>query len=126
MLGFTSPHPSEIRYTDQKMKETSGGELRCLIVENEEPVHHGFKSIFDKLQIAALSAYSLTEGKEILAVENFDLVILQENLPDGNGLLMAEQLAESDCTTIVCTESANLRSLRPGPIPAVATTSASQ
>jgi CheY-like chemotaxis protein len=72
---------------------------RILLVEDEELNRTLVKAVLSRAQIAAvrdaevLDAASLSTARERLGTEDVDLVLLDMNLPDGNGLTLASELA---------------------------------
>jgi CheY-like chemotaxis protein len=72
---------------------------RILLVEDEELNRTLVKAVLSRAQIAAvreaevLDAASLASARAQLGAEDVDLVLLDMNLPDGNGLTLASELA---------------------------------
>ena len=72
---------------------------RILLVEDEELNRTLVKAVLARAQIAAvrdaevLDASSLSSARERLGAEDVDLILLDMNLPDGNGLTLASELA---------------------------------
>jgi CheY-like chemotaxis protein len=72
---------------------------RILLVEDEELNRTLVKAVLSRAQIAAvrdaevLDASSLAGAREKLNTEDVDLILLDMNLPDGNGLTLASELA---------------------------------
>jgi two-component system KDP operon response regulator KdpE len=72
---------------------------RILLVEDEELNRTLVKAVLSRAQIAAvrdaevLDAPTIASARERLATEDVDLVLLDMNLPDGNGLTLATELA---------------------------------
>ncbi len=72
---------------------------RILLVEDEELNRTLVKAVLSRAQIAAvrdaevLDASSIAGAREQLRTEDVDLVLLDMNLPDGNGLTLASELA---------------------------------
>ena len=70
-----------------------------LLVEDEELNRTLVKAVLARAAIAAvrdaevLDATSLAAARRQLAEEDVDLVLLDMNLPDGNGLTLARELA---------------------------------
>ncbi len=70
-----------------------------LLVEDEELNRTLVRAVLSRAQIAAVreaavvDASSLAAARERLAAEQVDLVLLDMNLPDGNGLTLARELA---------------------------------
>ena len=72
---------------------------RILLVEDEELNRTLVKAVLARAQIAAvrdaevLDASNLSSARERLGAEDVDLILLDMNLPDGNGLTLASELA---------------------------------
>lgn len=72
---------------------------RILLVEDEELNRSLVKAVLSRAEIEAVrtaevvDATSLTAAREKLRTETVDLVLLDMNLPDGNGLTLARELA---------------------------------
>ena len=72
---------------------------RILLVEDEELNRTLVKAVLARAQIAAvrdaevLDASSLSSAREHLGAQDVDLILLDMNLPDGNGLTLASELA---------------------------------
>jgi two-component system KDP operon response regulator KdpE len=72
---------------------------RILLVEDEDPNRTLVKAVLARAQIQAvrdaevLDAGSLAAARRRLHDEDVDLVLLDMNLPDGNGLTLARELA---------------------------------
>ena len=70
-----------------------------LLVEDEELNRALVKAVLARADVAAvreaavLDAPSLARARERLGTEDVDLVLLDMNLPDGNGLNLARELA---------------------------------
>ncbi len=71
-----------------------------LLVEDEELNRTLVKAVLSRAQIVAvreaevLDASSLAAARERLGAERVDLILLDMNLPDGNGLTLARELAD--------------------------------
>jgi CheY-like chemotaxis protein len=72
---------------------------RILLVEDEELNRTLVKAVLSRAGIAAvreaevLDASTIAAAREQLDTEDVDLVLLDMNLPDGNGLTLAGELA---------------------------------
>jgi len=76
-----------------------------LLVEDEELNRTLVKAVLARAHVAAvrhaevLDASSLATARERLVSEDIDLILLDMNLPDGNGLTLARELATSGVPT---------------------------
>ena len=72
-----------------------------LLVEDEELNRALVKAVLARADVAAvreaevLDASSLAKARERLGSEDIDLILLDMNLPDGNGLSLARELADA-------------------------------
>ena len=77
---------------------------RILLVEDEELNRTLVKAVLARADVAAvraaevLDATSLSAARDRLSGEDVDLVLLDMNLPDGNGLTLARELATGEVT----------------------------
>ncbi|GAA2330169.1 response regulator [Dactylosporangium salmoneum] len=86
---------------------------RVLLVEDEELNRVLVRAIISRAEPPAvrgldlLEAGSLADARDALAAEPVDVVLLDVNLPDGNGLELAAELAEAPArpTVIALTAS---------------------
>ncbi len=92
------------------MQRSFGAKLSCLVVEDEETIRSAFESLLEDLEIGCECVSTLNGGRKLLESNEYDLILLDKNLPDGNGLELAKELAERDCATIICSGYANLSS----------------
>ena len=75
---------------------------KILLVEDEELNRTLVKAVLARAEVAAvreaavIDAFSLASAREKLGTEDVDLVLLDMNLPDGNGLSLARELAAGD------------------------------
>lgn len=72
---------------------------KILLVEDEELNRTLVKAVLSRAEVAAVreaavvDAFSLASAREKLTTDDIDLVLLDMNLPDGNGLNLARELA---------------------------------
>jgi CheY-like chemotaxis protein len=72
---------------------------KILLVEDEELNRTLVKAVLSRADVAAvreaavIDALNLASAREKLGTEDIDLVLLDMNLPDGNGLSLARELA---------------------------------
>jgi CheY-like chemotaxis protein len=77
---------------------------RILLVEDEELNRTLVKAVLSRANVAAvreaevLDATNLTMARDKLATVDVDLILLDMNLPDGNGLSLARELAAGGIT----------------------------
>ena len=63
-----------------------------LIVEDDRPLAQGIQMALSQADRTIRLAHTLSEARARLAAEPFDLMVLDLNLPDGNGLTLLEEL----------------------------------
>ena len=63
-----------------------------LIVEDDHPLAQGIQMALSQADRTIRLAHTLSEARARLAAEPFDLMVLDLNLPDGNGLTLLEEL----------------------------------
>jgi two-component system, OmpR family, KDP operon response regulator KdpE len=75
---------------------------KILLVEDEELNRTLVKAVLARADVAAvreaavIDAFNLASARVKLSTEDVDLVLLDMNLPDGNGLSLARELASDD------------------------------
>ncbi|WP_436527059.1 response regulator [Actinoplanes sp. HUAS TT8] len=75
---------------------------RILLVEDEELNRMLVKAVLSRAAVDAVrraelvDATTLKEARESVRAGGFDLILLDLNLPDGNGLTLARELAASE------------------------------
>ena len=78
---------------------------RILLVEDEELNRTLVKAVLARAQVTAVreaevvDATTIASARERLDTEDIDLVLLDMNLPDGNGLTLASELAAGTVAT---------------------------
>ncbi|MUT65381.1 response regulator [Paenibacillus sp. NEAU-GSW1] len=65
---------------------------KLLIVEDDRPLNEGLTFALKKQGFDVVSAYSAQEGLRAFGNEEADLIILDINLPDGNGLELCKEI----------------------------------
>src|SRR5256714_3218628 len=94
------------------MPERVGEGLRALVVDDEEVVRSVVVEVLEGWRFRAPPAESLTAGRQKLAVDRYDLLIIDKNLPDGSGLSLAREVAEGslDAQVVIISGYATLSS----------------
>lgn len=85
--------------------------LKILLIEDNEATRFGFVRYFSKEGYAVSEAADLSKAREALDIDNFDAIILDIGLPDGNGIDFIEAVRTSDqnIPIIVITGSGNIQ-----------------
>ncbi|HET8772628.1 MAG TPA: response regulator, partial [Thermoanaerobaculia bacterium] len=62
--------------------------MRALIVEDDERLRHIVRRSLTRLNLACDDAASLEEASELLDLHEYDVLVLDRRLPDGDGLAL--------------------------------------
>lgn len=88
---------------------------RILVVDDERDIVNNLEILLKKEGFSVTAVYSRAEAVEITEQENFDLVLLDLNLPDGNGYSFCTKLKkETDIPVIMLTASGDESSIVAG------------
>jgi DNA-binding response OmpR family regulator len=60
--------------------------IRVLIVDDDPRICMFFETVLEKMGCETLTAKRISEAKTLSNENNFDIVLLDLELPDGNGL----------------------------------------
>lgn len=66
--------------------------MKILIIEDNQKLAENIKRVLQSLQYDCLISSSLTDGIKSLRINTYDLVILDLNLPDGDGLEICKSI----------------------------------
>lgn len=80
---------------------TGMGTGSILIVEDDRALNRGVALVFSREGMKALQAYDLKTAREIFAASAPDLIILDINLPDGDGFDFCKAVRASSSVPIV-------------------------
>lgn len=81
--------------------------MKLLIVEDDQDLLRTILKYFDSFGYVLEKAKSIAQGKEKLVNHNYDCVILDLNLPDGNGISLLDTIKKGNKDTGVIILSAN-------------------
>ncbi|KYJ85843.1 response regulator transcription factor [Sulfurovum riftiae] len=81
--------------------------MYLLIVEDEKTVAHQLKEMLEQEQYHCDIAYTYRDALELSDNKHYDLILLDWNLPDGDGLSFLKLLREEENATPVLMLSAN-------------------
>jgi two-component system NtrC family response regulator len=83
-----------------------------LIVEHDKVICNALFELLSHMGNSAASSYTMKHGLEKIASEEFDVILLNTGLPDGNGIdvLQAFRNNNADSEIIVITESGDSKS----------------
>lgn len=88
---------------------------RILVVDDERDIVNNLEILLKKEGFSVTAVYSRAEAVEITEQESFDLVLLDLNLPDGNGYSFCTKLKkETDIPVIMLTASGDESSIVAG------------
>lgn len=68
--------------------------IKILMIEDDEGLNRGVSFALEQEGYAVVSARTLQEGKSLFEKENPDAVILDLNLPDGDGLSFCKEIRQ--------------------------------
>lgn len=88
---------------------------KILIVEDDLVIRNLLQSIFKRHKLTVTLADSLAQASGLLAREQFDLMLLDLRLPDGDGLKFLEQISTIPSVRSWSWSRASVPSSRPSP-----------
>lgn len=65
---------------------------QILVIEDDEILNAGLCYNIQKIDMVPFSAYNMEDAKEKMRNQSFDLILLDINLPDGNGFDFAKKV----------------------------------
>ena len=74
---------------------------RMLIIEDDENLSRGIAFAFEKDGFSVVSASTLRDGQSNYGQHNFDIVILDLGLPDGDGMELCKSIREKSNVPII-------------------------
>ncbi|SFV61912.1 Two-component response regulator [hydrothermal vent metagenome] len=83
--------------------------MNLLIIEDEESVANQLKQLLEKERYHCDVAYNYRDGIECIDQKRYDLILLDWNLPDGDGLSLLTLMREEEMTTPILMLSANTK-----------------
>ena len=81
--------------------------MNLLVVEDEHPVANQLQQLLKKERYHCDVAYTYDEAIDLIDDKRYDLILLDWNLPDGDGLTLLSQIREEGILTPVLMLSAN-------------------
>ena len=82
-------------------------DYNILVIDDSKSVNNIVTKHFQSNDFNTFSAFTLTHGKEILQTQSIDYIMLDINLPDGNGYELIEQLQQQKEKIFVLTDEAD-------------------
>ncbi len=95
------------------MSDGFGRSLSILVVDDDQSILALLNKLLEGEEFDVSLADRLGAANELLARRKFDLILLDQQLPDGNGLELARQLLEddtADCEVMVMSAHASISS----------------
>lgn len=81
--------------------------MNLLVIEDEHPIANQLQQLLQKEKYHCDVAYTYTEAIDLIDDRRYDLILLDWNLPDGDGLTLLSQIREDGMVTPVLMLSAN-------------------
>lgn len=80
-----------------------GGELikNVLIIEDDKALSNGILIALESDELAISQCFDLASANKQIAARHFDLLLLDINLPDGNGLAFLRELHKSQAVPVI-------------------------
>jgi len=75
--------------------------VAILLLEDDRTLNKGIRIALEKDNHTVISAFSFFEGVESYANKQFDLYLLDINLPDGSGLMFCKKIRETVNSPII-------------------------
>lgn len=69
--------------------------MRILVVEDERKIAQAIKKGLEQESYAADVAFSLDEARDLVSSDEYDLVLLDRRLPDGEGSVLCSELRKN-------------------------------
>lgn len=74
---------------------------RILIIEDDRDLSYGLCMALREQEVETIQVFDLKSAKDILRTESMDLILLDINLPDGNGLKFLEEIREESQIPVI-------------------------
>lgn len=74
---------------------------RILLVEDDEGLSTGIKMALENKDTEIYPCFLLAEAKKLLKKQDFHLILLDINLPDGNGLVFLKEIKQSSSIPVI-------------------------
>ena len=74
---------------------------KILLIEDDRTLGSGIRLALQNTSLQITLCHTLTEGRNVFDRENFDLVILDINLPDGSGLDLLNEVRKISTVPII-------------------------
>src|SRR3954453_14871069 len=89
-----------------------GEGFRIIVVDDEPVIRQGLEAALTEHGFRVEQLANATEARARFNSGDFDIVIIDKNLPDGNGLALCNELLaqDADCAVVLMSGYANLAS----------------
>lgn len=74
---------------------------RILIIEDDRDLNQGLCLALQNSAHQIVSCFDLQSGRRVLAEQTVDLILLDINLPDGNGLTFLQELRKGSAVPVI-------------------------
>ncbi len=83
--------------------------MKVLVIEDEKELHRAIREFLEQEQYVVSSAFSCEEASRCIADYDYDCILLDLMLPDGDGIDLLETIRNSgkkDCVVIISAKNA--------------------
>ncbi len=83
-----------LNYEMPALSDTGGDQINCLLLDDDRFDRITFKRLISgsNLNMKVLDAKSISEAREFLSTQSIDILFLDNNLPDGLGMVLSREL----------------------------------
>lgn len=74
---------------------------KIMVLEDDKDLNRGISFFFEKEGYQAAQAFCLQEARILLQTQNYEFIIMDLNLPDGNGLELCKELRQKSNVPII-------------------------
>lgn len=74
---------------------------KILIIEDDEALNRGINFVLKKDNYEVIAAFDISTAKKLLVYENVDMIILDLNLPDGDGIDFCKELRQNSNIPVI-------------------------
>ena len=78
------------------------GKHSALVIDDEPDIRELLAIILGRMDVECISAATVTQGKTLLASQNFDICLTDMNLPDGDGLEIVAHIQKEHSNSSRC------------------------
>ena len=74
---------------------------RILLLEDDTALGNGIRLALQSPEVQIVLCRTLAQAQRVVALDKYDLLILDENLPDGSGLALLEQVRQTSNLPVI-------------------------